>query len=51
VDFSILAALFAFFELDVVVVYGDESRKVVLQDEGRKNNQDGVYDGDWEGNR
>ena len=50
-DFSILPALFAFFELDVVVVDGDESRKVVLQDEGRKDNEDGVYDGNWESDR
>ena len=50
-DFSILAALFAFFELDVVVVDGDEPWKIELKDEGRKHDQDGVDHGDWESNR
>ena len=51
VDFSILAALFEFFELDVVVVDGNQSRKVILQDEGRKDDEDGVYDGNRESDR
>ena len=50
-DFLFFGLFFAFFELDVVVVDGNESRKVILQDEGRKDNEDGVYDGNWESNR
>ena len=46
-----LFLFFALFEDDVVVIDGDEPWKIELEDEGRKDDQDGVNHRDRQSDR